>query len=161
MPEHRWAMPYLVPLTPEARGALAGPFQLLEALPLRVGRDQRTRQRFRLGRDRRRGVSSGPNDLYLPESGARLRISREHFLIGRDAQGYYVEDRHSACGTIVAGAIVGGGRRGGHQRLGHGDTIVAGGPHSPWVFRFHCDGRPPDAATRDSLFPGTSLGSGS
>jgi pSer/pThr/pTyr-binding forkhead associated (FHA) protein len=130
-------MAYLTALTPEVERVLGGTRLLLGDLPLRVGRDLRRRRRFRLRRDRRRGLVVGPNDLYIPEAGPRYRLSREHFLIGRDDAWFFVEDRHSACGTLVAERIVGGGRNGGRERLRDGDTILAGGRNSPFAFRFH------------------------
>lgn len=130
-------MAYLIALTPEVERVLGGSRLLIGDLPLRFGRDLRRRRRFRLGRNRRRGLAEGPNDLYLPEPGPRYRLSREHFLIGRDEAGFFVEDRHSACGTFVGERMVGGGRNGGRERLRDGDTILAGGRTSPFAFRFH------------------------
>ena len=135
--------PYLIALTPEAREVLPEPSLPLRSLPMRFGRDLRARSRFRLGSERRRGGATGPNDIYLAEQGPPHRLSREHFLVGREGNRFYVEDRESACGTMVDGDRVGGARRGGRIFLKHGDTIVAGGQHSPWAFRFHADGTPP------------------
>lgn len=137
---------YLLPLSPQSEEALPEPRPVEDMTPLRVGRDLRSRRRFHWGRDRRTSETPGPNDIYLRESGHRLRISREHFLIRRREDGFYLEDRHSACGTLVNGELVGGRRRGGQRRLQHGDVIHAGGQASPWTFMFHCNGEPPDPA---------------
>ena len=129
---------FLVPLTPEARRAPAAPVVPLHRLPFRVGRDLRDpnrKPRFHL-RERRRGAASGPNDLYLPESGPRLRLSREHFLIGEGGGRYFLEDRRSALGTLVEGRTVGGARTGGQCELNDGDVIIPGGSGSQFVFKF-------------------------
>jgi pSer/pThr/pTyr-binding forkhead associated (FHA) protein len=131
-------LPCLVPLTPEARRAAATPVVPLHRFPFRVGRDLRDPNRkppFLL-RERRRGAASGPNDLYLLESGRRLRLSREHFLIGEEGGRYFLEDRRSALGTLVEGQTVGGARTGGQCELRDGDVIIPGGSGSQFVFKF-------------------------
>jgi pSer/pThr/pTyr-binding forkhead associated (FHA) protein len=133
--------PRLVPLTPEAREASPAPEIPLQEFPFRVGRDLRDphRRSFRLfRRNRRRGDSPGPNDLYLPEPGPRHRLSREHFLIDREGERFFVVDRRSACGTVVEEDPVGGHREGGKRWLNDGDVITVGGNHSPFVFKFAC-----------------------
>jgi pSer/pThr/pTyr-binding forkhead associated (FHA) protein len=152
-PERSPGLLYLVPLTPEARRAAAAPAVPLGTLPFRVGRDLRNpdhKPRLLL-RERRRGATSGPNDLYLAEWGSRLRLSREHFLIG-EAQGrYFLEDRRSALGTLVEGQTVGGARTGGRCELRDGDVIIAGGSGSPFVFKF--TRRPPASLSGATLDP--------
>jgi hypothetical protein len=129
---------YLIPLTPEARRAALAPALPLHTLPFRVGRDRRDPERkpLVLLRERRRGGASGPNDLYLPEPGPRYRLSREHFLIGAEGEGYFLEDRGSACGTLVEGRTVGGARTGGRCALQEGDVIIPGGSGSHFAFKF-------------------------
>jgi len=65
-----------------------------------------------------------------------LQISREHFAIERATGSYFLVDRGSACGTIVAGRHIGGDRAGGRTELRSGDEIVVGTDGSPYVFRF-------------------------
>ncbi|HSD51261.1 MAG TPA: FHA domain-containing protein [Candidatus Methylomirabilis sp.] len=131
-------LPCLVPLTPEARRAAAALVVPLHRLPFRVGRDLRDADRKPrlLLRERRRGAASGPNDLYLPESGPRLRLSREHFLIGEEGGRYFLEDRRSALGTLVEGRSIGGARAGGQCELRAGDVIIPSGSGSQFVFKF-------------------------
>ena len=107
-------------------------------LPFRVGRDLRDPERlsFRMLRNRRRGRVVGPNHLYLADGGARRRVSREHFSIGINGDGFFLEDRRTACGTLVEGKSVGGNRRGGQCSLKSGDVIIPGGSHSAFVFKF-------------------------
>ncbi len=146
-------LPYLVPLTPEARGVVGAPAVPLRTFPFRVGRDLRDpdlKPRFLL-RERRRGVASGPNDLYLPDSGPRLRLSREHFSIGQEDGRYFLEDRHSASGTLVEGQTVGGARNGGRRELRDGDVIIPGGSGSRFVFKF--TRRPPAVHPDAALDP--------
>jgi hypothetical protein len=143
----------LVPLTPEARRAAAASVVPLLRFPFRVGRDLRdphAKPRILL-RERRRGAASGPNDLYLPESGPRLRLSREHFLIGEEGGRYFLEDRRSALGTLVEGRTVGGARTGGQCELRDGDVIIPGGSGSPFVFKF--TRHPPAVRTEGGLGP--------
>jgi len=141
----------LVPLTPEARRAAAAPVVPLHRFPFRVGRDLRDpdRKPRLLLRERRRGTTSGPNDLYLLELGPRLRLSREHFLIGEEGGRYFLEDRRSSLGTLVEGRIVGGARTGGRCELRDGDVIIPGGSGSHFVFKFAR--RPP------AFHPGAAL----
>lgn len=143
----------LVPLTPEALRAAAAPVVPLHRFPFRVGRDLRDTDRKPriLLRERRRGADSGPNDLYLPESGPRLRLSREHFLIGEEGGRYFLEDRRSALGTLVEGRTVGGARTGGQCELRDGDVIIPGGSGSQFVFKF--TRRPPAFHSGAALDP--------
>jgi pSer/pThr/pTyr-binding forkhead associated (FHA) protein len=132
-------------MTPEAREASQAPEIPIAEFPFRVGRDLRDphRSSFRLfRRNRRRGDSPGPNDLYLSEPGPRHRLSREHFLIDREGERFLLQDRRSTCGTLVQDEMVGGGREGGRHPLKDGDLIALGGNHSPFVFQFACPDGP-------------------
>ena len=131
--------PSLVPLTPEARAAVSCGDILVEGLPFRMGRDLRNGRRspFRLfRRERRRSSETGPNHVYLPEHSRPHRVSRQHLLIDQEGGRFYVEDQRSACGTLVQGETLGGQREGGRRWLNHGDVIIVGGNHSPFVFKF-------------------------
>ena len=131
--------PSLVPLTPEARTAASGRDIIIEALPFRMGRDLRNGQHspFRLFRkERRRSSETGPNHVYLAEHSRPHRVSRQHILIDQEGGRFYVEDQRSACGTLVEGEALGGQREGGRRWLNHGDVIIVGGNHSPFVFKF-------------------------
>ena len=63
-------------------------------------------------------------------------ISREHFAIECVGDRFYLTDRGSACGTIVAGKRVGGNRIGGRTELRSGDVIILGTHETRYVFRF-------------------------
>lgn len=121
----------LVAVTPEARESLGADGVPLPSFPFRVGR--------------RNGNASGghsasaenPNDLYLTDNGERsFHISNEHFAIEFDGARFFLTDRQSACGTIVAGRRIGGNRHGGRTELQPGDEIVVGTSHSRYIFRF-------------------------
>jgi hypothetical protein len=127
-----------VGLTPEAQSALRGSETSLNDLPFHVRRDRRDPERtsFRFLRNRRRKGTDGADGLYLPDQGSRHRLSREHFLIGRDGEQFYLEDLRRSCGTLVEGQLIGGSRCGGRCRLRSGDVIIPGASHSPYVFKF-------------------------
>ncbi len=78
------------------------------------------------------------NDLYLvdPTRADVLHISREHFVIEYTDNQFFLVDRGSVCGTLVAGQQVGRGRAGGRTELRSGDEIIVGTDASPYVFRF-------------------------
>ena len=128
----------LMGLTPAAQNVLSGPAIDMNHFPFQVGRDLRdpARIRFRLRRNRRRSGTDHAGGLYLPDEGSRHRVSREHFLIGREDREFYLEDLRSSCGTLVEGELIGGNRRGGRCTLRNGDVIIPGGSHSPYVFKF-------------------------
>ena len=130
-------IPYLKALTPEAKAALAGDLQLLPQLPFRVGRESRSEERGALFADSRRQVNSMPNnDLYLPEAGSELNVSREHFLIDFQDGQYVCVDRGSSCGTIVEGEPIGSKRPSFVRKLENHDVIVVGTSRSKYVFKF-------------------------
>ena len=82
---------------------------------------------------------SRTNDIYLvePHYVDILSISREHFTVEHVGGRFFLIDRDSACGTIVAGKRVGGaGRVEGRTELRSGDVIVVGPENSRYVFRF-------------------------
>ena len=76
------------------------------------------------------------NRLYLAEAGRPYRISRTHLMIDREQGRFFIEDRKSACGTLVEGETLGGRRTGGRRWLQDGDVIIIGGNHSPFMFKF-------------------------
>ncbi len=130
----------LVATTPEAVRALRGVAEVeLTHFPFRIGRDSRTSPP---GSDEvielRLGIIPGLNDLYLVEArwADLLQISREHLQIERDGQRFFVADRGSQTGTIVAGRPVGGNRAAGRAEVTSGDLIVIGNDRSEFIFRF-------------------------
>ena len=126
-------------MSDDARRAIDGEFLIIDRLPFRLGRDSRAsnpRATFRT--ERRRRVVGQLNDVYLFEDPLAQfhHVSREHFLIDAEHGLFYVVDRHSVCGTIVAGKTVGGDRTGGRIELHDQDVIVAGTAASPYAFKF-------------------------
>jgi pSer/pThr/pTyr-binding forkhead associated (FHA) protein len=121
-----------------ARQAIKGEFLTIDRLPFRVGRNSRaTSGRMAADIERRKGTVGQVNEAYLTEPPEKFhQISREHFLIDAEHGHFYVVDRHSVCGTIVAGKVVGGDRLGGRAELHDGDLIVVGTASSPFVFKF-------------------------
>ncbi len=135
-------MPVLRPLTQEAEAALGEATEVvLESLPFRVGRDSRTPIKtgwFGL-RERREPQAVLNNELYLMDTGKLKNVSREHFQILADKHEpdrYILEDRGSACGTIVGERVVGGHRQTESCRLDPDTVVVVGTRDSPFVFRF-------------------------
>lgn len=130
----------LVATTKEARHALGVQHEVrIERCPFKVGRDSRgwapAKPSFI---ELRLGIAPQVNDVYLLESSWAdiLHISREHFAIEYADDQFFLVDRGSACGTIVAGTQVGGNRAGGRTELRNGDEIIVGADSSPYVFRF-------------------------
>lgn len=133
----------LVALTDQARLALGNKPELpISDFPYRIGRECRSPHllaRMAKELERRIGATVQVNDVYLvePPSAPFLQISREHCIIERLDGDYFLVDRGSACGTVVAGKRVGGYRKGDRTRLFDGDIVVLGTPESPYRFGFH------------------------
>ena len=129
---------FLAALTPIARTAFGAPEGELKVFPFRVGRESRQGEAPPSGavREMRNPNNKPNNDLYLVEARELMNVSREHFQIVRDGEGYALEDRGSTLGTLVEGQKVGGDNRGGRVGLGDGDVIIVGSSHSPYVFKF-------------------------
>jgi pSer/pThr/pTyr-binding forkhead associated (FHA) protein len=128
---------FLKALTPEAKESLGGSYYKITRFPFRVGRESRASHRAIPMSDlRRRSDSSPNNDLYLPELGEVLNVSREHFQIERENDRFVIVDRGSACGLIVEGESVGDRRQGGRKPLENNDVIIVGTSESRFVFKF-------------------------
>ena len=131
----------LVAITKEAKLALGGQREVrVTHLPFKVGRESRVaRPLNRILVELRLRVAPQLNDLYLldePQSADLLHISREHFAIEYADDQFFLIDRGSVCGTIVAGKQVGGDRTRGRTELRSGDELIVGTAASPYVFRF-------------------------
>ena len=124
----------------EAKLALGGQREArLTQLPFKVGRESRVAPPAnRILIELRLAVAPQLNDLYLVEPQGKdvLQISREHFAIEYADDQFFLIDRGSACGTMVAGIQVGGNRTGGRTELRSGDELIVGTDQSPYVFRF-------------------------
>lgn len=140
-----------VAVTEEARAALGDREEVrITQFPFMVGRESRSPNVLtKVANEVERRMAAEPplNDVYLiePPSSVVLQISREHCAIQFIDGQYFLIDRGSACGTIVAGTQVGGNRTGGRTPLQPGDTIVIGTTESPYVFRFYVSTDPRDS----------------
>jgi hypothetical protein len=135
---------YLVALTPEAAESIRAQEMNIPFVPFRVGRESRMFRWKEAGLVGERRRSEPPNnDLYLLERDDLMNVSREHFQIERDADGFHLRDRGSACGTLVEGRLAG---RGGEPRvpLGDHDVIIVGGSASRFIFKLRLES--PDGA---------------
>ena len=129
----------LVGTTDEGIDAMGGQAEVrIASFPFRIGRESRMVPSTHLAsEDLRLNAAPQLNDLYLRDpSRKRLQISREHFAIEYAGGKFFLLDRGSSCGTIVAERRVGGDRAGGQTELRSGDRIGAGNDSSPCVFRF-------------------------
>ena len=133
---------YLVALTPESAEAIRAREINVPHLPFRVGRESRRARWTHVGlvaeRERRR-TEPANNDLYLVEESEPMNVSREHFLIDRDAEGFFLQDRGSACGTLVEGDLVGGGGQPGRAPLADHHVIIVGTSLSRYIFKFRLE----------------------
>lgn len=134
------AVATLVALTPAAKLALGGGDEVLIGnYPFKVGRESRSSNPPRtLITELRLSVEPPLNDVYLlePRWSDLFYISREHFTIEQLGSRWFLVDRGSVCGTLVAGRLIGGDRAGGRTELRPGDVIVVGGVGSEYAFRF-------------------------
>ena len=129
----------LVAVTKEATLALGGRREVrVRQFPFKVGRESRVTLSVKPAHERRGGTAPQLNDLSLvdPTRADVLHISREHFVIEYTDNQFFLVDRGSVCGTLVAGRQVGGDRTGGRTELRSGDEIIVGTDASPYVFRF-------------------------
>lgn len=132
----------LLALTDEARRVARGEFVAIDRLPFKIGRECRTAiTRMAHSIERRIGTTPQLNDLYIEESplGQFYHVSREHLVIESGSQPgtFFIKDRGSVCGTIVAGATIGGDRAGGRVEIHNDDVLILGTTASPFVFKFH------------------------
>ena len=129
----------LVAVTEEAERALGGQREVrLTHFPFKFGRESRSPESQPRMTELRLRAAPELNDVYLlePKWSDLVQISREHFSIESEGERFFVVDRTSACGTIVAGKTLGGNRTGGRTEVRNGDTIVVGAAGSEYVFRF-------------------------
>ncbi len=133
---------YLVALTPESMEAFMAREINVPFLPFRVGRESRRARMTEQGVvGERRKLSPPNNDLYLTDPAEPMNVSREHFLIDRDATGFFLVDRGSACGTLVEGELAGAGRPARVPLRDH-DVIIVGTSLSRFVFKFRLETEP-------------------
>ena len=80
-----------------------------------------------------------PINLALPDK-TPYRLSRQHFSVSHDSNGYYVYDLGSTLGTEVNGEFLGQHFGKDHKSLEVGEnTITAGGVNSPFIFKFRLE----------------------
>lgn len=134
----------LKPMTPEAvdtvpQQYLTDGLIVIKDFPFRIGRESRVAMvngRLEAVERPKLNDTKPNNDIYLIDRGHRLNISREHFQIEKNEDGYYLLDRGSASGTKIEGRNIGGNDMGGGTDLIDGDTIGVGAKNSPYIFQF-------------------------
>jgi len=131
---------YLTALTPEGSKAFGARAINIPHLPFRIGRESRRMRWTEEGMvGERRRAASPNNDLYLVEEVEPMNVSREHLLIDRDPEGFFVLDRGSACGTLVEGETIGGPSPERRAALRDHDVIIVGTSLSRFVFKFRIE----------------------
>jgi len=85
-------------------------------------------------RHKQNGYKSN-NDVHLLDDGEFLQISREHCSLIENNNGYTLEDRKSACGTIVNQLKIGNGNNNSCP-LKDGDIITIGSENSKYKYKF-------------------------
>lgn len=132
----------LVAVTEEAARALGGTRELrVTQFPFKVGRERRSHPADDKPSvdypQRRLGEAPPVNDVYLlEEASGSLHISGAHFAIECVDDRFFLIDRGSACGTMVAGDLIGGNREGGRTELRDDDEVIVGTGRSRYIFRF-------------------------
>lgn len=130
-------------VTEEAARALGGTRELrVTQFPFKVGRERRSHPADDKPSvdyaQRRLGEAPPVNDVYLLEEAAAgsLYISGAHFAIECVDDRFFLVDRGSACGTMVAGDLIGGDDKGGRTELRDDDEVIVGNGRSRYIFRF-------------------------
>ena len=125
-------------LTAEMDLAFHGPHLQIDTFPFKIGRECRARRNHTPPpgvTERRTGRKPPNNDLYILETGNRVFVSREHLLLERRDEGFFLVDLFSSCGTIVESVYIGGDHKGGETRLEHNDVVIVGTANSPYLFK--------------------------
>lgn len=107
--------------------------------PFRMGREARveyTDGEIVLQERHKLGGHEPNNDIYLLDNGQFLQISREHCSIIKRGDKYILQDRGSACGSMVNQFSVGGDDHNGSCPLKDGDIITLGSPESEYKYKF-------------------------
>jgi pSer/pThr/pTyr-binding forkhead associated (FHA) protein len=107
--------------------------------PFRMGREARVKYidgEIILQERHKLGGEEPNNNVYLLDNGEYLQISREHCSIIKTDIGYLLQDRGSACGSMVNQLDIGGDDHDGHTTLKDGDIITLGSKESPYKYKF-------------------------
>jgi pSer/pThr/pTyr-binding forkhead associated (FHA) protein len=107
--------------------------------PFRIGREARVQYidgEVILQERHKLGGQEPNNDVYLLDNSQFLQISREHCTIIKNGDNYILQDRGSACGSMVNQFIVGGEDHNGSCKLKDGDIITLGSKESEYKFEF-------------------------
>jgi pSer/pThr/pTyr-binding forkhead associated (FHA) protein len=108
--------------------------------PFRIGREARVQyvEGEIILQERHKLSGQEPNnDVYLLDNGQLLQISREHCSIVQTPENTFVlQDRGSACGSMVNQFEVGGDDHNGSCPLKDGDIITLGSKESSYKFKF-------------------------
>lgn len=108
--------------------------------PFRIGREARVQyiDGEVILQERHKLSGQEPNnDVYLLDNGQLLQISREHCSIIKTPDNTFVlQDRGSACGSMVNQFSIGGDDHNGSCPLKDGDIITLGSKESSYKFKF-------------------------
>jgi len=105
---------------------------------LRIGRESRLGESERGIFIKLRLMSSGEpnNDIYLLDNNKFLQISKEHFLIEKNENGYILKDRGSTNGMVINNIHYGGDNQEFTKNLSDEDIIKIGTMDSEYIFQF-------------------------
>jgi len=131
-------------LTPEAKHSIIKRTFHQDIIPIynypfRIGREARVKyiDGEVILQERHKLSGQEPNnDVYLLDNGEYLQISREHCSIVKTEDGFILQDRGSACGSIVNDSTIGGDDHDGTTPLQDGDIITLGSKESPYKYKF-------------------------
>jgi pSer/pThr/pTyr-binding forkhead associated (FHA) protein len=131
-------------LTPEAKHSIIKRTFHQDIIPIynfpfRIGREARVKyvDGEVILQERHKLSGKEPNnDVYLLDNGEYLQISREHCSIIKTEDGFMLQDRGSACGSMVNQFAIGGDDHDGAIALKDGDTITLGSKESPFKYKF-------------------------
>jgi hypothetical protein len=134
----------LIPITPEGEKSILNT-QIINKLipmfefPFKIGRESRMAKnerglfvKLRIFND----ISKPNNDIYLVNNTERLEISKEHFLIERKDDSYFIKDRKSTLGTKLNNQEIGKDNANKSYLIKDKDIIKIGSNDSKYEFQF-------------------------
>jgi hypothetical protein len=134
----------LIPITPEAEKSILDIQKTNKLVPMfefpfKVGRESRMSENDRGLFVKLRifnNISQPNNDIYLINNTESLEISKEHFLIEKKDDSYYIQDRKSSLGTKLNDKEIGKDNANNSYILEDKDIIKIGSSDSKYEFQF-------------------------
>jgi hypothetical protein len=134
----------LVPLTNEAKNSIVdtkthNKIISMFDFPFNIGRESRMslNERGLFVKLRIMKSDSKPNnDIYLANCTDNLEISKEHFLIEKKDNHYFIKDRNSTLGTKLNDEEIGKEKSNTLFPIKDGDIIKIGSSHSTYKYKF-------------------------